>query len=281
MRRFLSVIKPGIIFGNIVSCLGGFFLASPHPLPFDLLFSTLISMSLVIASACVFNNYIDRDIDQVMERTRHRVLAQGKLSHTVALLYASLLGVLGFWLFYFTTNWLTLGLAFFGWFVYVVPYSLSMKRHSRYGTLIGAISGAIPPVVGYCAVNPHLDVPAFLLFFILFFWQMPHFYAIAIYRLHDFQAAKIPVLPLQKGIAYTKRSILIYILLFTAAALMPSVFINMSWIYSLTALLLGLGWFWMGINSLNKKQDRAWARKMFVFSILNITLLCLAMAIKI
>ena len=247
---------------------------------FGLLFNTLIAMSLVIGSGCVLNNYIDRDIDLLMERTRNRVLVKGLMSTKIALLYAVVLGILGFALFYFETNPLTFWMAFIGWFVYVVVYSLAFKRRSNYGTLIGAIAGAIPLVVGYCAVTNRFDLGAILLFLILFIWQMPHFYAIAIYRLEDFKAAAIPVLPLQRGFAYTKKSILVYTVLFTIVAVMPTVFHYAGVIYGVVALALGIMWFVMGLQGFHTTDDRIWARKMFLFSILNITVLCIAMAFK-
>lgn len=279
--RFFSVVKPGIIFGNLVTLCGGFFLGMRDHFNYELLLLTMLGMGLVIASGCVFNNYIDRDIDQLMERTRHRVLVQGKIAPKVALSYATFLGILGFVDLYFFTNILTLALAALGFIVYVGFYSLALKRRSGLGTFIGGISGAIPPVVGYTATTDQLDVGALLLFLILFLWQMPHFYAISIYRLEDFSRAKLPILPLKKSVHYTKIVSLIYVFIFTIISVLPSVFGFTGIIYFIAALLLGLIWLGLGLKGLwLKYDDRLWARKMFLFSIINITLLCLMMAIK-
>ncbi len=280
--KFISVTKPGIIFGNIVTVSGGFFLGSQTHINFWLLLTTLVSMSLIIGGGCVFNNFIDRDIDHLMERTKNRVLVQGLMSGKVAIIYAIVISIAGFTLLYQQTNPLTVLIAFIGYFFYVVIYSLCMKRHSSYGTIVGSISGAVPPVVGYCAVTNRFDMGAVILFAILALWQMPHFYAIAIYRLNDYRAAGIPVLPLKRGMRYTKISMLIYTIVFAGVSILPTAFGYTGYIYFTLASILGLIWITLAVLGLkNTDNDRTWARKMFSFSILNITLLCIAMAVKI
>ena len=278
--RFLSITKPGIIFGNAVTVLGGYFLGSQTHINVWLLLATLLGMSLIIASGCVFNNYIDRDIDRLMERTKDRVMVRGLISPNIAITYGFLLGVLGFTVLYLMTNPLTLIIAFIGLFIYVGSYSLWLKRRSTLGTVIGGIAGAVPPVAGYCAVTNRFDAGAIILFLILFFWQMPHFYAISIYRLKDFSAASIPILPLKKNIPYTKISMLIYIVAFIIVSVLPSLFGYAGYVYFATALCLGLIWFYLGLQGIRSQDNKVWSRKMFLFSIINITLLCLAMATK-
>lgn len=161
-------------------------------------------MSLVVASGCVFNNYIDRDIDRKMERTKNRVLVKGLISPAVSLVYATLLGIAGFMLLWFGANPLACWLGVMGFVVYVGVYSLYMKRHSVYGTLIGSLSGAAPPVIGYCAVTGEFDSGAAILLAIFSLWQMPHSYAIAIFRFKDYRAANIPVLPVVKAFRWRR-----------------------------------------------------------------------------
>lgn len=278
--RFISVTKPGIIFGNIVTVSGGFFLASQSAINFWLLLITLIGMSLVIACGCVFNNYIDRDIDKLMERTKKRELVNGLMSGKTAIVYAIALGILGFLVLGLGTNLLTVSMAAIGLFFYVVVYTLWLKRRSIYGTIIGGIAGAVPPVVGYCAVTNNFNTGAILLFLILFVWQIPHFYAISIYRLEDFKAASIPILPVKKNIHYTKVSMLLYIVAFTAAAVMPSLFGYTGVVYFVVAFILGLVWFCMGLQGLFTKDDRTWARKIFLYSVILITVLSMMMLVK-
>ena len=140
-KQYLQVTKPGIIFGNLISVIGGFLLASKGSIDYPLFIYTLVGVSLVVASGCVFNNYIDRDIDRKMERTKNRVLVKGLISPAVSLVYATLLGIAGFMLLWFGANPLACWLGVMGFVVYVGVYSLYMKRHSVYGTLIGSLSG--------------------------------------------------------------------------------------------------------------------------------------------
>lgn len=236
-------------------------------------------MSLVMACGCVINNYVDRDIDQLMERTKNRPLARGEISAKIALPYAALLGIIGLFLLYYFVNPLSMALGLFGLIIYAGIYTLYAKRKSNYGTEIGAISGAMPMVVGYCAATNHFDLGALLLFLILFLWQMPHSYAIAIYRLNDYAAAKIPVLPVQKGIKTTKLFMLIYVGLFLWASLLPAVFAYKGWPYFIAAFLIGIIWLFFAAQGFFTKDDRKWARKMFSISIINIMLLSLLLGL--
>ena len=243
-----------------------------------------MGIALIIASGCVFNNYIDRDIDQLMERTKDRASARGLVSGVFMILYAAFLGVLGTLVLGYFTNVLTMYAAWVGLFFYVVLYSLFFKRHSVFGTLVGSVSGAVPPVVGYCAATNTFDLCAVLLFLILCFWQMPHSYAIAIYRFKDYAAANIPVLPVKKNIALAKVSMLVYSGLFLLAVISLYLFGYASWFY----LIVGVatGGYWLSIvakgftiKSQLPEDHSAWAKKVFLFSILNITILSIVMAL--
>lgn len=241
----------------------------------------MISMSLIIGAGCVFNNIIDQDIDSVMQRTKNRPLVVGSVTSRAALIYGAVLAICGTLLIYFSTNLLTTIIALIGLVFYVVVYTLFLKRKSTYGTIIGGIAGAVPPVVGYCAVTNRFDMGAVLLFLILFAWQIPHFYAISIYRLNDFKTARIPILPVKKSIYYTKVSMVLYIIVFSIAAVMPILFGYVGIVYFLVATLLSLIWLGLAIKGLISKGDeRIWARKMFIFSIVVITVLCLMMGVK-
>lgn len=277
MNKVLQVTKPGIIFGNMVTMCGGFFLASHRHFDFWLLITTFIGMALVIACGCVINNIIDSDIDSLMERTKNRVMVNGGLSIRAAILYAILFGFFGFLILFAETNNLTTLIAAIGLFFYVVVYTFVFKRNSVYGTVVGGISGAVPPLVGYCAVTNTFDSGAFSLFMILFLWQMPHFYAIAIYRLNDYSNASIPVLPVEKGIMYTKLNMLVYLIGFVIAAIMPTVLGYAGEVYFFIALTLGVIWLLIGLYGLIAKDDRKWARQMFLFSIILITVLSFSM----
>ena len=277
-KRYLLITKPGIIMGNLISVLGGFFLAANGSQSLQLLLMTLMGVSLVIASGCVFNNYIDRDIDGLMERTRNRVLVKGLISPRASLIYASLLGVAGV-LLLGQINGLAALLGGLGFVVYVGLYSLWLKRRSVYGTLVGSLSGAMPPVIGYCAVRGEFDSGALVLLLIFSLWQMPHSYAIAIFRLRDYQAAGIPVLPVLRGIRVTKDHMLGYIIAFALAALMLTGTGYAGYGYLGVALLVSAIWLLLAVNGYRVSDDAVWARKLFFFSIIAISALSLMMSV--
>jgi len=279
IKQYLQVTKPGIIFGNLISVVGGFLLASKGSIDYPLFLATLVGVSLVVASGCVFNNYIDRDIDKKMERTKNRVLVKGLIAPSVSLVYATALGIAGFALLYIGANPLAMWLAVMGFVVYVGVYSLYMKRHSVYGTLIGSLSGAAPPVIGYCAVTNEFDAGALILLAIFSLWQMPHSYAIAIFRFKDYQAANIPVLPVVKGISVAKNHITVYIVAFMIATLMLTLGGYAGYKYLIVAAAVSVWWLGMALRGYKTENDSVWARKLFVFSIVAITSLSVMMSI--
>jgi heme o synthase len=266
LRDYYHLTKPGIIYGNLLPAIAGFLLASHWHIKFVLFISMILGVGLVIGSACVFNNYIDRGIDQKMARTKKRAIATGRISGQQALTYASVLGVLGFALLIWQTNWDTVILGLIGFVDYVILYGISKRRFTG-GTLVGSISGAVPPAAGYTAVTGHFTGAALLLFIILVLWQMPHFYAIAIYRYKDYKAAGIPVLPVQRNIEITRRRIMYYIVAFTLAAMSLAFFGYAGHIYLVVVAFLGFFWLGRGIRTYNQLEPQMWARRMFLISL--------------
>ena len=265
-----------------VTVLGGFFLAthSMHrSVDVGLLLATVLGISLVIAGSCVMNNIIDRDIDALMERTKNRELVLGVIKPRSAFIYGLVLILLGIAMLFFRTNPLTLLVALIGVFFYVVCYSLYAKRGGVFGTLVGSVSGAVPPVVGYLAVTNSLDAGAILLFLILSIWQMPHSYAIAIYRLDDYRKAKIPVLPVARGLMRTKIETLLYTLLFACATLALYSFGYAGKVYIVLMGAASLMWLFLSVQGFFQSNDRQWAKRMFIVSILIITLFSFAISL--
>lgn len=268
IRTYYLLTKPGIIMGNLITTACGFFFAAQgHPDPL-LFFTTFLGLGLVIASACIFNNYIDRHIDQQMARTRNRPFARGLVSPLNGLAFASLLGLFGILLLAFYTNPLPTALAALGFFIYVALYSF-WKPHYSLATLVGSLSGAFPPVIGYTAVSHRLDVPALLLFAVLVLWQMPHFFSIAMYRLADYKAAALPILPIRRGAHATKVHILLYILAFAIATLL--LFPYAGYPYLVATSLLSFSWIILSIKGFTATNDPHWARQMFRLSLVVIT----------
>lgn len=279
-RRYLSVTKPGIIMGNLISVAGGFLLASRGDINPWLMVATLIGLSLVVASGCAINNVIDRDIDIAMARTRTRVTVTGEMSAMAALCHGVVLGIIGFGLLIAYTTPAAVFFAAFGYFIYVGVYSLYMKRNSVYGTFIGSLSGAVPPVVGYCAVSGQFDMGALILLVMFSLWQMPHSYAIAIFRFKDYQAAGIPVLPVAQGIDKAKRHIVLYIAIYALVVMLLPISGYTGAAFMAVACITSFWWLLMALRGYRRNIDiSGWARQVFAFSIINITGLSIAMAV--
>jgi len=279
IKNYARVIKPGIVFGNLISVAGGFFLASKGRVDPIVLLWTLIGVSLVVASGCVLNNCVDRGIDRIMTRTRDRVLARGLMSPRAAVLYASLLGLAGTATLGSATNMLCVAVALTGLAVYVGVYSLYLKRRSVYATLIGSLAGAAPPLAGYCAARGRFDLGAAILLLIFSLWQIPHSYAIAVFRFKDYAAAAIPVLPVSRGLSAAKKHIVGSIVAFMAAAPMLTFGGYAGYGYLAVAVIVGLSWLCMAWAGYKTSDDRVWAKRLFVFSILSITILNVMMSI--
>jgi protoheme IX farnesyltransferase len=279
IKNYLLVAKPGIVLGNLISAAAGFFLASKGRVDGLALPATLIGISLVVASGCVFNNCIDRKIDRKMIRTRDRALAKGLISLKSALSYAAILGIAGLALLCSATNLLSVGIVLAGLVIYVCVYSLYMKRNSVYGALIGSLAGAAPPLAGYCAVTGRFDLGAVILLSIFTLWQMAHCYSIAVFRLDDYTAAAIPILPVKQGTAAARRHIVGYILAFLGATLMLTFGGYTGYSTFAVATLLGLSWLYMAWSGYEASDERLWAKKLFVFSVLTMVLLSVMMSI--
>ncbi len=268
LKKYYRLAKPGIIYGNVMTTIGGFlFAASRHFYP-GLLVSAVAGTALIIASACVVNNYIDRDIDAKMTRTRKRSLVNGEISARAALLYAAVLGTTGAAILAAFTNTTTLVLGVIGWVSYVAVYTPS-KRRTVHSTLIGSVSGATPIAAGYTAVTGRFDAAALILFVIMVIWQLPHFYAIAMFRVEEYRNASIPVLAVQQGTVVSKQYILAYSSLFLLAVVALSVFGGAGYAFLTVMTGASLYWIWLGFTGLRTKLDDVkWARGMFGTSLI-------------
>jgi protoheme IX farnesyltransferase len=247
-----------------------------------LFIATIAGMTLIIASACTLNNVLDQDIDRIMARTKQRAVANGSIKPRYALAVAIIAGLLGASILAIWTNWLVFGIGLFGFVVYVWLYGVLAKRRSIHGTFVGSISGATPVLAGYAAASGHIDAGAVLVFLALFFWQFPEFYSIAVYRRLEYKAANVPVITVVKGVAYAKRWIVIYTILFVLAALLLTVFGYTGYVYA--GCMAAIGAYWLliavrGIRAENGTSSDAWARQMFHASLKVILLYSLLIAV--
>lgn len=277
LRDYYQLTKPGIIRGNLMAAGAGFLLGAGRSPDWAQFAATLAGLGMVIAGACVSNNIMDRGIDRRMARTRRRALAGERVSVTRASEFAATLTFGGTLLLSLWVSFLTAILALAGYAAYVGLYGFG-KRRTVHGTLIGTISGAVPPVAGYAAASGRIDLAAGLLFLILVVWQMPHFYALAIMQRDDYKLAGIPVLPVVQGVTATKKQIVWYCAAFLAVVPLPSLFGYTGVTYAAVALALGIFWLARGLAGFDAGDDRKWARRMFRTSLAVLSVWCLLLA---
>lgn len=278
IRDYYSLVKPGVLYGNALTAVAGFLFASfalPGTFNIWLGLALTIGSTLVIGSACTLNNYLDQDIDRVMERTKKRAIVSGAVSSKGALIFSIVIGLIGLATLILWTNWLVVGVGIAGFITYVWLYGATSKRRSTHGTLVGSISGAMPILAGYVAVSNNFDSAALVLFIIMFAWQFAEFYPIAIYRRKEYAAAKIPLLPLVKGMKRTKIEILVYTIVYVAGTLALTPLGYTGYIYLVVMAVVGLWWLWIALKALSTQDDDAWARKMFRFSMITVLVLCI------
>ncbi len=278
--HYVSLTKPGIILGNLIAVVGGYCAGVESVFNGLLFLKVILGVSFVIASACVFNNYIDRFLDAKMRRTQNRVLVRKLISAKHALIFGSVLLLCGLYTLLSSTNLFATIFSLVGFVVYVLFYSF-LKHHQSFATLIGSVAGAMPPIIGYTAATNRCDLGCFLLFAFFATWQMPHFYAIALYRLSDYKAAKIPVLPAKKGILATKYQMFVFILAFIISGISLTLAHVTGTFFLAMVSILGLVWLNLSIRGFRSENDQVWARQMFIFSLVVITTLSATMCLHI
>ncbi len=279
LKQYYYLTKPGIIRGNLIVAIAAFLLGSDGSIDVLALFGLSLGTTLIIASACTFNNYYDRQVDKLMSRTAKRALVTGGISIKNALIFGTVSGVTGLLFLLFLTNTKTAIVGLIGWVSYVWVYTF-FKKKTSYGTLIGSISGATPPLAGYLAATNELNLIAALLFLILVAWQMPHFYAIAIYRKKDYKNAHIPVSSITKGNNWVVREMLVFVVLFTILCFWLFVKADLSLVYIVLMIPICLFWLAISFHGLTTKLVEKWSRKTFFVSLIALVLFSLSISVE-
>ncbi len=274
---YISLSKPRIIVLLLVLALTSMLIAAPGTVSLWIVLFTLIGGALSAGSANAVNCLVDRDIDALMSRTRKRPLPDRRVAPPFAFAFAVVLGVVAFVILAVLVNLLSALLAMAALFFYVGVYTLWLKRATPQNIVIGGAAGAMPPLVGWAAATGRLELPAFILFLIVFLWTPPHFWALALYRREDYARAGVPMLPVVAGEEETRRQIVIYSLLLVAATLLLYPLGGMGRFYAGSAVVLG-GLF--VVLALQVRRDRTVtaAVRLFGYSLLYLALLFGAMA---
>lgn len=269
-----SLIKGPVLIANVLPIFAGFWLAlhfSGMTLAgnWSLFWLTMIGSTFLMAGALVMNNWFDSDIDTFMERTKKRPTVTGNFTLKTVLNIGLVLSVIGMLLLLFTTLEASI-YAFIGWFTYVIPYTMWSKRKYTLNTVIGSLSGAVTPLIGWAAIMSANHIVPIVLFAILFIWQMPHTFAIAMKKYEDYKAANVAMLPVVHGFDFTKRQMLIYVLCLLPLPLLLPMF---GTAFMVIATLMNVGYIVASIYGFYAKDDYKWANFMFLYSVNYMTLL--------
>jgi heme o synthase len=241
---------------------------------------TCLGGYLSAGGAGAVNHWFDRDIDASMARTANRPVPSGRVSPRAALTFGCTLAVLSFVELSLTVNALAASLSFAGFLGYVLVYTVWLKRRTPQNIVIGGAAGAVPPLVAWAAVTGSLSAVAVLLFFIVFFWTPPHFWALSLLMKGEYEKVGVPMLPVVRGEAETRRQILLYTVLLYAVTQLPFCVGGFGGIYLTASLLLGLG-FIAGAVRLYRRADRRSALQLYLFSLAYLALLFCAMVIDV
>jgi heme o synthase len=276
MRRFYALTKPRVTLLAVFCAVIGMFLATPGMVPWRVLFAGTAGIALLAGAAFAINCLIEREIDAKMARTRARPLPRGELTALNTIVFAGVIGGIGMLLLYRYVNALTMWLTFGTFVGYAVIYTIVLKPATPQNIVIGGISGAMPPLLGWTAVTGEVAPEALLLVLIIYAWTPPHFWALALYRTEDFTRAGLPMLPVTHGQEFTRLQVLLYTLILIASTLLPFVYGMSGWIYLSTALVLDAMFLYYAVKIYIAYSDRL-AQQTFRFSVVYLAALFTAL----
>ena len=277
-RGYFELTKPGVQALLFVSCASGMLIGSNFNPPVTVFFFGLIGISFLAASSAVVNHFFDKQIDAKMNRTSKRPLVLGHISDKQAIIFSVLLYASGSIMLLNFTNFLTWLLTTLTFIFYGFIYTKYLKYMTSQNIVIGGLAGAMPPLLGWSAITNTIEPNALLLVLIIMVWTPPHFWALAVYRVEDYSEAEVPMLPVQKGVVFTKQHILLYTFLLIACTMLPYAVQMFGEIYLISALVLGLIFLIYSFR-LYKDETNAIAMPTFAYSIIYLAALFAAMLI--
>jgi heme o synthase len=276
--QFWRLTKPRVVSLIVFTAVIGMLLATPGLPPMGLALFATLGIALVAGAAAAFNCLVEQKLDAVMARTRGRPTVIGTITAAQILLFAGAVGGLGLAILWHAVNpltmWLTLG-TFVG---YAIVYTVLLKPNTPQNIVIGGASGAMPPVLGWAAIAGHVTFQPLLLFLIIFAWTPPHFWALALYRRHEYARAGLPMLPVTHGIEYTRLHLLLYTLLLAATTLLPFATHMAGWFYLGAAVVLDAVFLAYAV-ALWRRYSDALAKRTFAYSIFFLAMLFAALMV--
>ena len=264
--QFYQLTKPRVVSLIVFTAVIGMFLAVPGMVPPQALLAGTFGIALVAGAAAAVNCLVEQKIDAIMARTRARPLPSGRLTSLQTLIFAGAVGGMGLAILYHWVNALTMWLTLATFVGYAIIYTVILKPMTPQNIVIGGASGAMPPVLGWVAVTGEVTADALLLFMIIFAWTPPHFWALALYRKHEYAKAGVPMLPVTHGDRYTRLHVLLYTIILFSCSMLPFVTRMSGLIYLASALVLGLAFLYYAVKIYTDYSD-ALARRTFRYSI--------------
>lgn len=271
-REYYEITKPRVVALLVLTALVGMCMAMPGAIPWQIMVPSIAGIWLLSSASAAINHIVDQQIDAKMARTSHRPLPNGRISQTKAIIFTTVLSLIGFAMLYVWVNPLTAWLTLSGLVGYSVIYTMYLKRATPQNITIGGLAGAIPPLLGWTSVTNEIHPHALLLVLLVFTWTPPHFWALAIHRRDDYAKVNIPMLPVTHGINFTKTQILLYTVLLFIVGLIPYLVEMSNWLYLIGAVALNLiflAYAW----KLKFNADKDTAMQTFRFSIIHLMLL--------
>lgn len=271
LRDYYILCKPRVVLLMLLTMWAGMYLAALQPIPWSLWINATLGVGMMSAAAATLNHIIDHRVDAVMDRTKHRPLASGKLTLRQAWRFALVQAVIGFGILYIGVNTLTALLTLVAAIGYSVVYSLYLKRATSQNIVIGGLSGAMPPLLGWTAVSGQLDPQSWLLVLIIFTWTPAHFWALCLHRIEEYKKTPIPMLPVTHGISFTKLNIVLYSLLTVASSLLPYAIGMSGSLYLVSVLILNVGMMVYALRLQFASNNYPIALKTFQYSLVYLT----------
>ncbi|MBI3714046.1 MAG: protoheme IX farnesyltransferase [Burkholderiales bacterium] len=278
LSQYLALTKPRVTQLAVFCAVIGMFLATPTLPDWRVVVPATAGIWLLAGAAFAINCLVEREIDARMARTARRPSAQGEISTSQILFFSGLIGGAGMAILYLLVNPLTMWLTFVTFVGYAVIYTIILKPATPQNIVIGGLSGAMPPALGWAAIANDVPMQAWLLVLIIFVWTPPHFWALAMYRRDDYAKSGLPMLPVTHGPEFTRFHIWLYTIALFATTLLPYAAKMSGLIYLVSAVILGLGFLWYGWR-IYRYYDDLLARKTFTFSIIYLSLLFAALLV--
>jgi len=276
---YFALLKPRVMSLVVFTGFAGAWVApgfdQMHPF---IMAVAIFCLAVNAGAAGAINMWYDRDIDKIMNRTRGRPIPMGRVNEDEALAFGVVLSVFSVLVMAMAVNWVAAGVLAFANFFYVVIYTMWLKRSTPQNIVIGGAAGAFPPMVGWAAVTGDVSLASFVLFAIIFLWTPPHFWALSLYANEDYKRAKIPMMPVARGMRSTKIQMVIYSLILFPVTLLPTVLGFAGMIYGVFAALLSGFFVWTAVKVLSS-DDMKYARAMFGYSVFYLFALFLVVMI--